>query len=539
MNCLRGRTEFGDSIEDEWVIVWLLRELTTKFPNLWVKVTDSDGEFLLIEASATLPSWLEPEVAENRVWIHNGQVSIIKPAKVSGSRHVEEKLSLAEARNIVLSDPKRIMHSQPLEDEAFFRLRSYPAQIKQNMHHAILRVPRKLAYLVHENPAYVAPAVEAFYLRDPLSLAAIRSSTEQQLALPPDDLIDMSITFPRPAYAQLRSQEFPILDVWRLAMQEADHVAIRTRIESGMKLTTGFEILLREKHCQDRPAVQEMILLLSDLGSGDANLPSNADLAKLRQAEDDEQWLNVSLDDLQKQLQGKDASQPESKSETIFGDTATEQNLRRIVKQFENYLDDDKAADDSDFYDEDDNDDLDDIDSDEIEEDLKNAGYEDDDFTKLMQEMMGMPPEVLKELMHGDIDALKNEENHDTEVSDEEPGVTQEDLSSEDEEGPADKDLQDLLRRMQTGLGDIGGASGASNSQTLATNTDHQIPEAENSDEDGPLDPRKEEMAKQLLESLQAQGGASGPAANLMEIMARQYAKQDRRKAVKKGKSKT
>lgn len=64
---LRGRTEYGDSIEDEWVIVYILRELTKKYPNLWAKVTDSDGEFLLVEAAATLPSWLEPNIADNRV----------------------------------------------------------------------------------------------------------------------------------------------------------------------------------------------------------------------------------------------------------------------------------------------------------------------------------------------------------------------------------------------------------------------------------------------------------------------------------------
>lgn len=67
MSVLRGRTEYGDSIEDEWVVAYLLRELTKKFEDLWVKVCDSDGEFLLIEASGTLPAWLEPEVADNRV----------------------------------------------------------------------------------------------------------------------------------------------------------------------------------------------------------------------------------------------------------------------------------------------------------------------------------------------------------------------------------------------------------------------------------------------------------------------------------------
>lgn len=67
LNFLRGRTEYGDSVEDEWVIVWLLRKLTKKFEDLYVRIQDNDGEFLLIEAAGTLPEWLEPDVAENRV----------------------------------------------------------------------------------------------------------------------------------------------------------------------------------------------------------------------------------------------------------------------------------------------------------------------------------------------------------------------------------------------------------------------------------------------------------------------------------------
>lgn len=52
---------------DEWLIVYLLRELSNKFPDAWIRVYDTDGEFLLIEAANALPKWLNPEVAENRV----------------------------------------------------------------------------------------------------------------------------------------------------------------------------------------------------------------------------------------------------------------------------------------------------------------------------------------------------------------------------------------------------------------------------------------------------------------------------------------
>ena len=64
---LRGRTNYGDSIEDEWLIVYILRELSQKFPEVWIRISDTDGEFLLIEAANALPRWLNPEVAENRV----------------------------------------------------------------------------------------------------------------------------------------------------------------------------------------------------------------------------------------------------------------------------------------------------------------------------------------------------------------------------------------------------------------------------------------------------------------------------------------
>lgn len=47
--------------------MYLLRELSRKHKDIWVKVTDGDGQFLLIEAAGALPSWLEPEVADNRV----------------------------------------------------------------------------------------------------------------------------------------------------------------------------------------------------------------------------------------------------------------------------------------------------------------------------------------------------------------------------------------------------------------------------------------------------------------------------------------
>jgi hypothetical protein len=86
---LWGRTRFGDSVDDEWFIVWLLLQLSRHDPHLAIRyletqtssphwpgvltsmpprsVTDNDGQFLLIEAALVIPRWIKPETTKNRV----------------------------------------------------------------------------------------------------------------------------------------------------------------------------------------------------------------------------------------------------------------------------------------------------------------------------------------------------------------------------------------------------------------------------------------------------------------------------------------
>lgn len=68
---LGGRTEFGDNVEDEWFIVYLLKRITRAFSQLAATIQDNDGEFLLIETAEYLPKWLDPESSENRVRGHD------------------------------------------------------------------------------------------------------------------------------------------------------------------------------------------------------------------------------------------------------------------------------------------------------------------------------------------------------------------------------------------------------------------------------------------------------------------------------------
>lgn len=87
---LYGITHFGDNIEDEWFIVYILITITKQMPDLIARVHDNDGEFLLIESADYLPQWAQPEICDNRVYLIAGNIHIIPPED-------DETISVSEA----------------------------------------------------------------------------------------------------------------------------------------------------------------------------------------------------------------------------------------------------------------------------------------------------------------------------------------------------------------------------------------------------------------------------------------------------------
>ncbi|KXG48715.1 uncharacterized protein PGRI_025850 [Penicillium griseofulvum] len=502
---LQGRTTFGDSIEDEWVIVYFLRELTKRHKDIWVKVVDGDGEFLLIEASGTLPAWIEPDVADNRVWIHQGELRIIKP-KQDTKRQVTEQISLPEARKIMQKEPDRILRSTIIQEEAFYRLRKYPQQISENLHSAIITIPRKVAFLLHQKPAYISPAVEAFYVRDPIALRPLRSKDASDLVFKPDDLVDVSVRFTRVGYAQLKSQEFPEPKSWAGKLPSTDDQKAYERAEAGMKLACGFEMLLYDPQNQDKPAVREMKFLLEDVETGDETLPTDQEIQTWDKREDDEKWLDISYEDLETELKGRGEGKGADAGQ--FGDSGAQENLQRIVARFEEFLNDNKAGfDGADFIDDFDTDsDVDDDDDDEevdSEGEDKDASFNEEEFSRMMKEMMGMPsaPDSIRKR----VEELESDGEDDTEQIKE--------LSRRMEAELKGTGVLDLNRGPQELFSDEASASKGKAAQVSSEDEDENI---------------NINLAKNLLESLQGQAGASGPASNMLSMMNMRMPKYDR-----------
>ncbi|RSM12915.1 hypothetical protein CEP52_002267 [Fusarium oligoseptatum] len=489
---LHGITDYGDAVEDEWLIVYILRELTKSHTKLWIRVFDTDGEFLLVEAANVLPRWLNPEIDNNRTWIHNGKLLIIP---VKDEKNLKPRnLTLSDAVEALKTKPDALVHSAFVEAEAFYRLEKYPAQITESIHHSLVTIPRKLAYVLHSLPKSVAPAVEAFYLRDPIALKRVISPTEPPV-FPPQDLVTVSVRFSKVLFAQL-----PRLDI-------------------GMKLTCGFEMLAAKAEKSKSRVVREMAIVLEDLEEdGDDVLPTDQDIKSWGDAtrDDSEAWMDINYEDFEKELDGKRGAAKEGET-SGFGDANTQSDLRKIVSRFEAFLNDDSAGvegaelDEMDF-DDDEDDEFSDEDSDAED---KEVSFDEEEFARMMREMMGLPSSTptpgKKESPKKESPTPAPKSSGEDETEDEEIRKLTTEFEAELNHHGALK--LDPAKEKRPRLKDKSPKAGESSQSTPLPDV---AEEDEDSEEDVDIDYN---LAKNLLESFKSQAGMAGPTGNLLGLM--------------------
>ncbi|ROT42706.1 SGT1-domain-containing protein [Sodiomyces alkalinus F11] len=520
---LHGITEYGDSVEDEWLMVYLLRELSRSDTNLWVRVSDSDGEFLLIEAAGVLPRWLSPETDHNRTWLHQGKLYIVPPGK--GADSELRRLSLSDALSVIEASPGTLVHSDLVEAEAFYRLEKYPGHIASSLHHAVVTIPRKLAFVLHERPKAVAPAVEAFYLRDDASLRPFCSSpSTTQLHFPPQDFVSVSVRFTRVLFSQILSQRFDPPPAWAEFLAKEPTPEARHRLEMGMKLTCGFELMVHRLDKTDSRVVREVGIILDDIKEeGEVNiLPGDQDIKAWKDStrQDDESWLDIDYRDLERELEGKAKGGPGT--EGGFGDVRTQADLRKLVSRFETFLNDESAgvegAELSDMDVETDSE-GDGTDDDEYEDEYEDklVSFDEEAFARMMKEMMGLPVEV-ETASQGTTAANKSS------VS---ASNSTQHLNGADSTCTDEDDIGKLASQFEAELNENGalkldpipqqGAMLRGKESPLRTSA-MESGETEHSDDEGEID-IDYNLAKNLLESFKGQAGMAGPAGNMLGMM--------------------
>ena len=431
-------------------------------------------------------------------------------------------MTLKEACTCIREARSQLIHSSNIEADAFYRLRNYPQRINDSLHHAVVHVPKNLAYILHQNAAYISPAVEAFYLRDPIALRPLQAQNQNDLVFPPKDLVTMVVKFTKVGFAQVKSQRFSTPAAWTSVVSTMKDERSRAQTEIGMKITSGFEMLVSDPQYQDHKAVREIKILLEDIGSGDDRLPSDAEISLWGMVEDDETWLDVNYEDFENELSG--TRQGQGTPGPGFGDKFAQEDLQKMVARFKDFLEDDAAGSEGAEY-------LDDMDNendaDEDEDDDHVSGdasseeedgvvsFDEDKFATMIREMMGMPPET-KDGLSNASGGSRASIVGDVRASGVDPSAREEELEVLRLSQAMEAELKAAGALQLDSIAHASGMNGIKNKikdrRELAA--EEEDSEDEN-DNDGDLN-IDFNLAKNLLESFKSQTGAAGPGSSIM-----------------------
>ncbi|KAH9083714.1 SGT1-domain-containing protein [Lactarius deliciosus] len=254
---LEGWMRVGDSIDDEWCVVWLLREISKKW-DCAISVRDSDGEFLLIEAANDLPSWVTPSVVEKRVWIYKSHLHLIPLSHVSppSSKRrsvnfssdddddlatTDEFLDISDAVKLVRDTSTSTRAPPQVEQTVWQRIARYPDNLQRHVHKAKTYLPVDVAKALSVNSALVQKAAEVFYTRDAVQLRAVHKMAR----FSPQPCLLRTVRLTRTAYAQLVGQKFYPPKVFGRWSEKEGTPEWRWK-DLGMKIACGFEMLYQE-----------------------------------------------------------------------------------------------------------------------------------------------------------------------------------------------------------------------------------------------------------------------------------------------------
>ncbi|KAJ3822271.1 SGT1 protein-domain-containing protein [Lentinula raphanica] len=260
---IEGHMRVGDCVDDEWCTVWLLKEISAKW-DVAIKVSDSDGDFLLIEAADVLPRWVKPTNSDNRVWIHNSRLHLIDISYISppsrkprrsenfsrgsddeddGSFHEESEdyLAVEDALKLIRDPSVDTIADPAIEQVVWNRISGYPQAARQHIHSTMAYMPLDIAKALSVNPSLVQRAVEAFYTRDGVQIRAAHRMSR----FPPHTFVLATVKLTRTAYAQLVGQKFYPPKIFGRWDEREGTREWRWR-DIGMKIAVGFEILYQE-----------------------------------------------------------------------------------------------------------------------------------------------------------------------------------------------------------------------------------------------------------------------------------------------------
>ncbi|KAJ4897189.1 Protein SGT1-like protein [Raphanus sativus] len=236
---LHGKLKYGDNLEDEWFAAFLLFRISAAFPSASLRVWDTDGEFLLIEAAFHLPRWLNPETSRNRVFLRGGDLHVVPRSRLPDPSLLDSLRFLLDRRG---GEESRA--SDPVQTALKNRVSGYPEKAWRSMHRVRVRVPASVAHVLRHEPFLISLAVEGFYDRDVDSMK--HAAKMDKFLSRGEELVLVLVKMSRAMYAQLVQQKFQAPSCYPMMPSVSDRVAY-TEAEIGMKIACGMEMMYQAR----------------------------------------------------------------------------------------------------------------------------------------------------------------------------------------------------------------------------------------------------------------------------------------------------
>jgi hypothetical protein len=288
-HCLSGVIKYGDNIEDEWFLVYILFQISQQFPHVCIQVQDNDGEFLLIEAADALPSWLTPENADHRLWICQGNLYIIpwevKPLITNefAIDYLYENIILPAALGTITTNTSTsYLIDSHIERIIYKRIQVFPQRLLALDHHITCILPLWMILALDYSPNLIASAIYAFSITETNQVSKIiqsihfpevktinssihQSSSSSESANSRTSNHDLlwswqakTVRLTKALYAQLTYKQFKIPRKYHSIMRRMalSHSAkVQKAFELGCRLLCGFELAIaleRNSHCEEQ-----------------------------------------------------------------------------------------------------------------------------------------------------------------------------------------------------------------------------------------------------------------------------------------------
>ena len=288
---LYGKIELGGNLDDEWLVVHMLQEATRRLyetgqHDLAVTLTDGDGEFLLIEAAAVLPPFLNPSNGANRTWIWRGRVHVVLPGHIVGRTTAPSFLGAGPLRichglEAVRSESGDADTDAGDEVNSIISERANPGNLAERFHRARVFVPAEVARALRRQPALVSSIVRAYCGRDPRE--GMQGLKNARAAF--DSSVETRVTFSRHRFAEVRANaslaasEKEIIghvlpSAVRLPREDRDRA-----IELGRKLSVGYYIWKSQQGRLKKNGHHAAASALRDLGDDEHRLLEKSGIA--------------------------------------------------------------------------------------------------------------------------------------------------------------------------------------------------------------------------------------------------------------------